>query len=224
MTASWSTGSHLPSSLADIPMTPSWSVGFLSPRLIRTPPTSSRFTYRSRAAPRLELSLSRDSNGRALVYRVTGPYVFRVAVSVTIGCRPADTTLHSDFALRLSFASAVSCRFFHAPPVPVFGSCAAVADTADAHCSLLRTRRVSPGGHDFSLCRHAYGWEPRRFFSQPWRGHGPNEASAPSAIAQENKSDPTRSSSCPSPPSTDCGVCTILSLSHSLSLSLTFSP
>ena len=33
--------------------------------------------------------------------------------------------------------------------------------------------------------------------------------SAPSAIAQENKSDPTRSSSCPSPPSTDCGVCTI---------------
>ena len=197
-------------SLADIPMTPSWSVGFLSPRLIRTPPTSSRFTYRSRAAPRLELSLSRDSNGRALVYRVTGPYVFRVAVSVTIGCRPADTTLHSDFALRLSFASAVSCRFFHAPPVPVFGSCAAVAGTADAHCSLLRTRRVSPGGHDFSLCRHAYGWEPRRFFSQPRRGHGPNEASAPSAIAQENKSDPTpRSSSCPSPPSTDCGVCTI---------------
>ena len=104
---------------------------------------------------------------------------------------------------------------FHAHPVPVFGSCAAVAGSADAHCSLLRTRRVSPGGHDFSLCRHAYGWEPRRFFSQPRRGHGPNEASAPSAIAQENKSDPTRSSSCPSPPSTDCGVCTILPL-HTL--------
>ena len=109
MTASWSTGSHLPSSLADIPMTPSWSVGFLSPRLIRTPPTSSRFTYRSRAAPRLKLSLSRDSNGRALVYRVTGPYVFRVAVSVTIGCRPADTTLHSDFALRPCFLF-VACQ------------------------------------------------------------------------------------------------------------------
>ena len=67
MTASWSTGSLLPSSHADFPMTPSWSVGSLSPRLIRTPPTSSRFTYRSRAATRLELSFSRDSNGRALV-------------------------------------------------------------------------------------------------------------------------------------------------------------
>ena len=42
---------------------------------------------------------SRDSNGGALVYRVSGPCVFRVAVSVTIRCRPADTTLRSDFAV-----------------------------------------------------------------------------------------------------------------------------
>ena len=90
-----------------MPMTPFWSVGGLAPRLYGL--CRRRRGLRISRVPHspFELSLSRDSDGHALVYRVTGPHVFRVAVSETIGCRPAGTT--------------------HAPPVSVCGSCAAVA-------------------------------------------------------------------------------------------------